>query len=108
MPRPRGLLRLTDGSLRDVQMHWPSISLQDSIYPRDLYKVVFGGENWSGLRERVESSSLPYRDQVLAIIDTIPAEINYAQKSSRKKALMDFAGWGAIPIYAQRNFSFVA
>ncbi|MEG1332548.1 MAG: DUF3868 domain-containing protein [Bacteroides sp.] len=61
-------------------------------YPRDLYKVVFGGENWSGLRERVESSSLPYRDQVLAIIDTIPAEINYAQKSSRKKALMDLQG----------------
>lgn len=57
-------------------------------YPKDMYKVVFGGENWDGLKEEVEKSDMPYKQEVLDIIATIPAEIDYRTNTSRKKSLM--------------------
>lgn len=57
-------------------------------YPKSLYKVEFGGENWQGLREKVAQSDLPYKTKVIDIIDNVPAEINYETQTSRKKTLM--------------------
>lgn len=59
-------------------------------YPRNLYNIVFGGENWDGLKQSVEASNMPYRQQVLDIMETVPAEVNYLTNTSRKKTLMDF------------------
>lgn len=39
-------------------------------YPRSFYNVEYGGENWSGLKDAVEKSDMPFRDQVLDIIDS--------------------------------------
>ena len=59
-------------------------------YPKDLYKVTFGGENWDGLKKCVEASQMPYRKEVLEIIETVPAQIT--QTTSRKKVLMNLKG----------------
>lgn len=61
-------------------------------YPRSIYSVTFGGENWIGLKQQVESSDMPYRQQVLEIIESVPAEINYVTDTSRKKSLMNLKG----------------
>ena len=61
-------------------------------YSAELYKVVFGGENWGGLKEYVEASQMPYREQVLEIIETVPAEINLTTNTSRKQSLMNLKG----------------
>ena len=61
-------------------------------YPRGIYHVKFGGENWQGLEACVKVSQMPYRREVLDLIESVPEEINYATKTSRKKALMDLAG----------------
>ena len=61
-------------------------------YPRNIYSVTFGGENWEGLKQLVEASNMSYRQQVLDIIESVPEEINYVTNTSRKKALMDLAG----------------
>lgn len=54
-------------------------------FSRDLYKVVFGGENWSGLREMVESSSIYHKDRLLSILDD--RTILDAQRKVRLKTL---------------------
>lgn len=72
-------------------------------YPRSIYTVKFGGENWNGLKQKVEASDMPYRQQVLDIIESVPAEINYVTNTSRKKALMDLAG-GVPYRYMLREF----
>lgn len=38
-------------------------------YPREMYRVVFVGENWSGLSELVSGSNLPEKQQLLSIIN---------------------------------------
>ena len=60
-------------------------------YPHSTYQIKFGGENWQGLKECVENSQMPDRQQVLEIIETVPEEINYVTRTSRKKSLMDLA-----------------
>lgn len=59
-------------------------------YPKDCYKVVYGGENWKGLAQMVEKSDLPYKESVLNIINNVPEEIRNG--TSRKKQLMDLQG----------------
>lgn len=57
-------------------------------YPEDLYTITFGGENWAGLLEKVEASDMKYREEVIRVLTTVPAEINYKTNTSRKKSLM--------------------
>lgn len=57
-------------------------------YPENLYTIVFGGENWAGLLEKVEASDMKYREEVIRVLTTVPAEINYKTNTSRKKSLM--------------------
>lgn len=61
-------------------------------YPRYIYSVEFGGENWDGLLTLVEKSNMTYRDKVIHIMKTVPAEINYKTNTSRKKSLMSLQG----------------
>lgn len=61
-------------------------------YPKSIYRVQFGGENWQGLREKLEESDFSFQSAALEIIDRIPSEINYKTRTSRKKSLMDLQG----------------
>lgn len=54
-------------------------------YAKEMYKVVYGGENWIGLREIVEFSSINQKDQILSIIDD--KAILDDQRKSRLKNL---------------------
>lgn len=49
----------------------------------DRFNVTAGGEDWSGLRALVEDSDMPYRDEVLDIIDNVPQE----KRQAKLKAL---------------------
>lgn len=61
-------------------------------YPRSLYKVEYGGENWIGLKEAVEKMEWQYKDEVLHILETIPAGIDTKRDLGRKKSLMQLEG----------------
>lgn len=50
------------------------------------FRLVNGEENWEGLRRLVEASSMPGREDVLAVIDTIPVD------AGRKTRLMTLHG----------------
>lgn len=60
-------------------------------YPQNLYKVVFGGENWDGLKECVEASQMPYRKEVLEVIESTPGESSNIT-ANRKRTLMNLKG----------------
>lgn len=57
-------------------------------YPKQMYRVEFGGENWQGLLAVVKASEMQYRDEVIHILETVPAEINYKSNTGRKRSLM--------------------
>jgi len=40
----------------------------------EIFNVTSGGEDWDGLRALVAASAMPYKDQVLDIIDNAPKE----------------------------------
>lgn len=61
-------------------------------YPESLYRVESGGENWDDLRSAVAGSDMPDKKELLYILDSIPAQIDYATDSSRKKSLMSYKG----------------
>lgn len=89
---PEGLLsnnqRLSEGRAKALTDYLAS----RFDYPRSLYKVAFGGENWDGLKECVEVSQMPYRKEVLEVIGSFPAESGYAAQVRRKKAMMNLKG----------------
>lgn len=43
-------------------------------FPRDNYRIVFGGENWDGLVKALNSMDFEYKEEVLKIIETTPIE----------------------------------
>lgn len=48
-------------------------------FSEDRFNVTAGGEDWTGLRELVVSSDMPYKDHVLDIIDNVPQELRQAK-----------------------------
>lgn len=52
-------------------------------FSEDRFNVTAGGEDWSGLRALVADSDMPYRNEVLDIIDNVPQE----KRQARLKAL---------------------
>lgn len=82
---PEGLLsnnqRLSEGRAKALTDYLAS----QFDYPRSLYQVAFGGENWDGLKECVEASQMPYRKEVLEFIGSFPVECDYAAQVRRKK-----------------------
>ena len=89
---PEGLLsnnqRLSEGRAKALTGYLAS----RFDYPRSLYQVAFGGENWDGLKECVEASQMPYRKEVLEFIGSFPTECDYAAQVRRKKTLMNLKG----------------
>lgn len=90
---PEGLqennLRLAEGRALAVRNY-----ILDNISylrPKD-FSVVNGGENWEGLRNLVEESSMPGRWQVLDIIDRPRTLYDFMDNASRKKYLMNLNG----------------
>lgn len=71
--------------------------------PDSLFERKNGGENWQGLRKMIEASDMKYKNEAIYIIDHVPAEINYAKDTSRKKSLMDLKG-GVPYNYMLKNF----
>ena len=52
--------------------------------PDDLYECVNGGEAWTELRDQISDTDLPYREQLLSIIDNEP---NLDRREAKIKAL---------------------
>lgn len=43
-------------------------------FPRNQYHIIFGGENWDGLIDALETLDMDYKNEVLDIIQDIPIE----------------------------------
>lgn len=56
-------------------------------YPKNMYNIVFGGENWKGLLDVVRQSEMKYKEQVLTILtdETINDEV----RKTKLKRLLD-------------------
>lgn len=72
-------------------------------FPREMYHVEFGGENWLGLQKAVEESQMQYKDEVLHIITTVAEAPDAGNKTSRKKQLMDLRG-GKPYLYMHKEY----
>lgn len=57
-------------------------------YPKNLYQIVFGGENWIGLKKCIQQSDLPYKTSVLNILNDVSAESGFTNMTSSKNSLM--------------------
>lgn len=55
-------------------------------FPRDIYHITFGGENWQGLEKALENMDMDYKDEVLEIIRTVPIQ------SGRESRIMKLRG----------------
>ncbi len=55
-------------------------------FPRNIYHISFGGENWAGLVKAVEAGHMEYRNQILDIIEYTPSS------AERKDKLKKLAG----------------
>ena len=53
-------------------------------FPRSIYHILFGGENWAGLVKAVEASHMEYRNRILDIIEYTPSP---AERKDRLKQL---------------------
>ena len=52
---------------------------------REKIEVVNNGENWSGLRAMIEASDMPYRNEMLRLLDS------HSDRDSRKRAMQYYA-----------------
>ena len=57
-------------------------------FPRNIYHISFGGENWGGLVKAVEASHMEYKNRILDIIE------HTSSVSERKNRLKQLAGGG--------------
>ena len=55
-------------------------------FPRNQYHIIFGGENWDGLIDALETLDMDYKNEVLDIIQDIPIE------KGRETKLMQLCG----------------
>lgn len=68
-----------------------AIALRDYLashydFPRHLYNVEFGGENWDGLVEALQTINIQHKEEILQIIRDIPIE------QGREKKIMELYG----------------
>lgn len=68
-----------------IKMHHPDLREMD-------FALNNGAVNWPGLEKMVTASDMPYKKEVLDIIQNVPAEIDLQNNTSRKKQLMDLRG----------------
>ena len=55
-------------------------------FPRNQYYIIFGGENWDGLVEALDTFEMDYKEEVLDIITNVPIE------KGRETKLMQLRG----------------
>ena len=55
-------------------------------FPRNQYHIIFGGENWDGLIDALETLDMDYKNEMLDIIQDIPIE------KGRETKLMQLRG----------------
>ena len=55
-------------------------------FPRNQYHIIFGGENWDGLIDALETLDMDYKNEILDIIQDIPIE------KGRETKLMQLRG----------------
>lgn len=55
-------------------------------FPRNQYHIIFGGENWDGLVDALETLDMDYKNEMLDIIQDIPIE------KGRETKLMQLRG----------------
>lgn len=55
-------------------------------FPRNQYHIIFGGENWDGLIDAIETLDMDYKNEMLDIIQDIPIE------KGRETKLMQLRG----------------
>lgn len=67
-------------------------------FARNQYYIIFGGENWEGLEEALNTMEMEYKDEVLDIIRNIPIE------KGRETKLMQLRWGSALPVYAEIYF----
>lgn len=83
---PEGTLatnkRLSEGRATALRNYLAS--LYD--FPRNIYKISFGGENWDGLVKALENTDMAHKQEVLDIISFIPIE------SGRESRIMNLYG----------------
>ena len=65
-------------------------------FSRNQYYIIFGGENWEGLVNALDTIDIEYKDEILDIIKNIPID------KGREAKLMQFRG-GAPYRYMLRN-----
>ena len=70
---------LSEGRARSLMQY---IMEQEDV-PEEMFNITAGGEDWMGLRELVNESEMNYKDEIIRIIDNVPA----AERQSRLKAL---------------------
>lgn len=68
------------------------ILIDNSSLSTDIFDIYNGNVDWHGLRALVAESDMQHRQQVIDIIDNVPAEIDYRRNTSRRKQLEDLAG----------------
>lgn len=74
--------RLSEGRANALKNYLASVY----EFPKDIYSIEFGGENWDGLFKALNESNYDYKDQVLAIIENTTIE------NGREKKIMDLQG----------------
>lgn len=74
--------RLSEGRAKSLNSY-----LQSRYdFPKKMYSVHFGGEDWEGLVKLLQSSDISEKDEILSIIE------NYSIEDGREKRIMDLSG----------------
>lgn len=86
---PEGKMADNDRLAHDRAVAIKNYLVANSTLTSNKIDIYNGGVDWAGLRQLVDQSNMYNKEQVLHIIDTVPADINYRTNTSRKKSLMD-------------------
>lgn len=68
-------------------------------FPRNLYHIVFGGENWEGLVKALHTIDMDYKDEVLEIIK------NTSVEEGRETKLMRLHGGSTLSVSPEEHIS---
>lgn len=100
---PEGSSALNDRLAADRAATIKGYLVENTALTGNMVDIHNGGVDWAALRRLVSESNMGYKQQVLDIIDNVPARIDYRNNTSRTKQLMDLAG-GKPFNYMMTNF----
>ncbi len=102
---PEGGIALNNRLVRQRSAQTADYLRQNAAVADSLLALLPGGIAWSQLRQQVTASEMPYRNEVLALIDTVPEAIyrNNRMVDGRNHRLMALRG-GVPYRYMMRYF----